>query len=95
MTTPWKALTGSAVAVISFCGLAHGEEVTKPTKEACQTVCPLGFTKKNLSGKDKDFFNQCADAKFCADPKTRNQALEKRDISQILRGHDTDSWFRG
>jgi hypothetical protein len=88
MTTLWKALTGGAVAVISFCGLAHGEEATKPTKEACQTVCLLGFTKKNLSGKDKDFFNQCADAKFCADPNTHYYAVQP-----ILRGYHTESWI--
>lgn len=93
MPTLWKTLTGSAVAVISFCGLAYCEEATTPTKEACQTACLLGFTKKNLSGKDKEIFNQCADAKFCADPNTHYYAIERPD--ETLRGYDINSWVKG
>jgi hypothetical protein len=89
----WKPLATAVVAVAISYGFARGEEAPqKPTKEACQSVCVQGFTKV-LNGKDKDFFNQCSDAKFCGDPNTHYYAVEKPD--QILRPFNFNPWVNG
>lgn len=88
MTPLWIATTATLVYFV-FVPLAQCEEPakSKPTKEACQMACFLGSTKPKLDGKDKELFNQCADAKYCSDPDTHYYAVEP--------ARSTPSWLWG
>lgn len=92
----------TAATTVVFClftSLAQCEEAVKsqppvkfqPTKEACQIACLMGF-KTKLGGRDKELFNQCADAKHCSDPDTHYYAVEPENN---IRRYTAPSWVWG